>query len=31
VCGCMQKVAPLTLHEGSKSEFNAACAALKAK
>lgn len=26
-----QEVVPVTLHEGSKSEFNAACAALKAK
>jgi len=26
-----QEVVPLTLHEGSKSDFNAACAALKAK
>jgi hypothetical protein len=24
-------VVPLTLHEGSKSDFDAACAALKAK
>lgn len=26
-----QEVVPVTLHEGSKSDFNAACAALKAK
>jgi hypothetical protein len=26
-----QEAVPVTLHEGSKSEFNAACAALKAK
>jgi len=27
----IQEVVPVTLHEGSKSDFNAACAALKAK